>query len=267
MENAIQKVSLLIEQGEQFTYGNFSMKGEYGYPAALSPEWVAWSTRVNGAIKGLLGTDSASMKMLVAASDVRLLGNGQDKFLQVKGYYLGALTAAKEVLSEDTFGELLENTRAIASKDLTNKVFVVHGHDEDAKYQLEIILAEMGLEPVVLHRKADSGRTIIEKFEEHADVGFAFVLLTPDEVAYLADQASLPDDKRKKEFRARPNVIFEFGYFVGRLGRHRTCCVYRGNVTLPSDLSGLLYKKFEKKIEEIAYSLQKELKAAGYTLK
>jgi len=148
----------------------------------------------------------------------------------------------------------------------SNKVFVVHGRDEISKTNLEVFLHEIGLEPVVLHRQADEGMTIIEKFEKHSDVGYAFILLTPDEVAYLASEDSLPDDDRNKEHRARPNVIFEFGYFIGKLGRSRVCCLHTGHTTLPSDVSGMVYKRFEKSIEEIAYSIIKDLKASGYTI-
>lgn len=144
------------------------------------------------------------------------------------------------------------------------KVFVVHGHDDAAKTNLEVFLHEVGLEPVVLHRQADQGLTVIEKFEKHSDVGYAFILLTPDEVAYLASDAQKPESERKVEWRARPNVIFEFGYFVGKLGRSRVCCLYTGNVSLPSDVNGMIYKRYEKSIEEVGYSIIKDLKAAGY---
>lgn len=148
----------------------------------------------------------------------------------------------------------------------TKKVFVVHGRDEIAKTSLEVFLHEIGLEPVVLHRQADEGMTIIEKFEKHSDVGYVFILLTPDEVAYLASEDGKPDSERNKEFRARPNVIFEFGYFVGKFGRSRVCCLYTGNVSLPSDVNGIIYKKFNKSIDEVAYSVIKDLKASGYTI-
>lgn len=145
----------------------------------------------------------------------------------------------------------------------SNKVFIVHGHDEIAKTNLEIFLTEIGLKPIVLHRQADEGLTIIEKFEKHAEVGYAFILLTPDEVAYLAHEDLKPDGERNKEKRARPNVIFEFGYFVGKLGRARTCCLYTGGVSLPSDIGGMIYKKYEKSVEEVAYGIIKDLRAVG----
>jgi predicted nucleotide-binding protein len=146
------------------------------------------------------------------------------------------------------------------------KVFVVHGRDEVAKTSLEVFLHEIGLEPVVLHRQADVGMTVIEKFEKHSDVGYAFILLTPDEVAYLSSEEDKPDAIREKEKRARPNVIFEFGYFVGKLGRSRVCCLYTGDVALPSDVSGMIYKRYDRSIEEVAYSVIKDLKASGYAV-
>jgi predicted nucleotide-binding protein len=143
----------------------------------------------------------------------------------------------------------------------------VHGHDDRAKQELEIFLTELGLEPVVLHRQADQGQTIIEKFERYSDVGYAFILMTPDEMAYLSSEGDLPEGERTIELRARPNVIFEFGYFVGALGRPRVCCLYSGSVSLPSDLGGLVYKQYVNSIEEAGYSIIKELKAAGYNLR
>ncbi|WP_331373237.1 nucleotide-binding protein [Sinorhizobium chiapasense] len=267
MSDARKAVELLLERGKQFTYSNFSTKGQYGYPDAYHPDWVAWKARIQGALGALFGENSAPYKLMAAASKAQLLGNGKDQFENAKAHYLGALQAALEVLENDTFGELIKREVAVAPRDLTNKVFVVHGHDEAAKNELEILLRDMGLEPIVLHRQADGGRTIIEKFEDHADVGFAFILLTPDEIAYVVSEEAKPDHERAKEFRARPNVIWEFGYFVGRLSRKRTCCLHRGKMTLPSDLSGLIYKPFEKGVEEVAWAIQKELKAAGYRLK
>jgi predicted nucleotide-binding protein len=140
----------------------------------------------------------------------------------------------------------------------------VHGHDEVAKTNLEVFLHEIGLEPVVLHRQADEGLTIIEKFEKHSDVGYAFILLTPDEIAYVRADEGKPDGERRKETRARPNVIFEFGYFVGKLGRSRVYCLYTGDVSLPSDVSGMIYKKYTASAEDVAYSIIKDLKASGY---
>ena len=73
-------------------------------------------------------------------------------------------------------------------------------------------LEKIELEAIILHEQPDQGLTIIEKFEAHASqVGFAVVLLTPDD---LGGPASGP---AQASARARQNVIFELGYFVGKL--------------------------------------------------
>jgi len=178
---------------------------------------------------------------------------------------------------EDVIDELIQGppgykkstcaTGAIELEPTGSQIFVVHGHDDMLKYELELFLKEIGLDPIVLHRQSDEGQTIIEKFEKHSNVSYAFILLTPDDVAYLRSEDEKPDGERKKEYRAIPNVLFEFGYFVGKLGRNRVCCLYKHSVALPTDVSGLLYKQVTGTIEQIGYELIKELKAAGYELK
>jgi predicted nucleotide-binding protein len=262
MEQKKTKLQDLLATGEQFTYENFSIKGKFDYPAAYTTDFIAWHTKAEGAIHKLFGTDSAPGGKFTKGNQITLIGNGADKFYHAMSFWLGALRAVLDILEEDTFGELVGH--ASAPGNYSNKMFVVHGHDELAKNELEILIGELGFEPVVLHRQPDEGQTIIEKFEKHGDVGFVFILLTPDEISYVKDQDKLPDSDRKKEWRARPNVIFEFGYFVGRLGRSRVCCIYTGDVALPTDIGGILYKKYQNKVNEIAYDIAKELKAAGY---
>jgi predicted nucleotide-binding protein len=194
--------------------------------------------------------------------------NDLHKDIDRNNHTLDSIIERLELIPVNKINSLLTSgINELSKLDLnTKKVFVVHGHDEIAKTNLEIFLREIGLEPVVLHRQADEGLTIIEKFEKHSDVGYAFILLTPDEIAYIKADESKEDSERKKESRSRPNVIFEFGYFVGKLGRSRVCCLYKGDVSLPSDVSGMIYKKFTNNIEEVGYSIIKDLKASGYEI-
>lgn len=115
----------------------------------------------------------------------------------------------------------------------------------------------MELEPVILHEQPNKGRTIIEKFEEHADVRFAVVLLTPDDVGAVKDRKSdlLP--------RARQNVVFEFGYFIGRLGRDRVCALAKGDIERPSDSDGILYVPMDDN-DGWKMRLLRELKTADF---
>jgi predicted nucleotide-binding protein len=271
-----QRARMLREQGKSFTYVNFSTKSEYGYPRAPTAEFIAWQTRAANLLRQTFGADSAPVRVLDSALAVAVLGNGSDKFDEMSSKMLGALDAAASILEDDHFGELRpENSDEDDGAAPSSRVFIVHGHDAKAKGELEILLRDIGLEPIVLHRQPDEGQTVIEKFERYTDVGYAFVVLTPDDVAYSADQDALADGARQKEWRARQNVILELGFFIGRLGRSRVCCLYRGcvcclyrgSVTLPSDINGLLYKRFEQSVEEVAYAIIKELRAVGYGVK
>lgn len=157
------------------------------------------------------------------------------------------------------------------TRDDADKVFVVHGHDHSLKHEVEAWLGEISLDPVVLHREPNEGNTIIEKLEEHTDVGFALILVTPDDMACTRKEIEGQDSKESEdsdiidllEPRARQNVIFEWGYLTGKLGRENVCCLYKPNVELPSDLSGLLYQEVDQSIEEAGYALIQELKHAG----
>ncbi len=137
------------------------------------------------------------------------------------------------------------------------RIFVIHGHDESSRETAARFLERLGLEPVILHEQPNKGRTIIEKFEEHAQVGFAVVLLTPDDVGALAN------DKNNQKPRARQNVIFEFGYFIGKLGRERVCALVKGNVETPSDYDGVIYIQLDGS-DGWKLRLIKELKSVGF---
>lgn len=123
-----------------------------------------------------------------------------------------------------------------AVNQMTNKVFIVHGHDEAAKQAMARTLEHAGFEPIILHEQATSGKTIIEKIEAYTDVPFAVVLYTECDLGRAKEKK--PENVR---YRARQNVVFEHGYLIGRLGRERVCALVKGNVETPGDISGVVY--------------------------
>lgn len=266
MDSKLNQVELLLNEGKKFTFRNFSHQTNPAYGGADSPDRLAWKTRVANLLPELLDTNAPPLKLLAQGLAVRTRSNGADNFERQQALLMSALKDTLTIAADDVFGELKKARVTSQAVTISNKVFVVHGHDTMTKNELEIFLSSLGLEPVVLHREPDEGHTIIEKFEKHSDVGFAFVLLTPDEIAYTVDQAMLPEESRKTELRARPNVIFEFGYFVAKLTRKRVCCLIKGDVARPSDIDGLIYKKITTDVESIGYGIIKELKAAGYKI-
>lgn len=141
---------------------------------------------------------------------------------------------------------------------MNNKIFIVHGHDEAVRLHVTRTIEQLGLEPIVLHEQANSGLTIIEKFETNSDVGFAIILLTPDDVGNVKTSTDMNP-------RARQNVIFEMGYFVAKLGRNKVFNLYSEGVELPSDLSGILYTPYDSS-KGWQLKLVRELKQAGYNI-
>lgn len=181
-----------------------------------------------------------------------------------KRAYLDGLRSAKAVLQsmveevQDYWPEEILSTSPAAPvvSAKTRKVFIIHGHDDGAKETVARFLMKLELNPIILHEQANEGRTIIKKFEDHAEVAaYAIALLTPDDIGAARSEP--------EKFRDRPrqNVLFEFGFFIGRLGRKHVWGLKKGNVELPSDYSGVAYISLDN--GEWRSELIRELKAAG----
>ncbi|SMD44802.1 Predicted nucleotide-binding protein containing TIR-like domain-containing protein [Aquiflexum balticum DSM 16537] len=120
-------------------------------------------------------------------------------------------------------------------RKMNNKGFVIHGHNEKYKFEVaRIIEKKLNKEAIILHEQANKGKTVIEKFESNSEVDFAVALWTAD------DQGKSSKDK-EFQLRARQNVIFETGYFIGKLGRDRVIVLYEDGVEKPSDYDGVIY--------------------------
>jgi predicted nucleotide-binding protein len=163
-----------------------------------------------------------------------------DAFL---GYFVKALN---DILNANP--EIEENT---PKKINSQTAFIVHGHDNELKIEVQLLLNKAKVSSIVLHEQADRGRTIIDKLVGETEVaGYAIALLTPDDFTQAGTQ------------RARQNVILEIGYFLGKLGKERLRMIVKGDIEIPSDLQGILYEKHDSggawKIK-----LLKEMQAVG----
>ena len=87
--------------------------------------------------------------------------------------------------------------------------------------------------------------------------------MTPDDVGGEDKEGIKTNDLKP---RARQNVILELGYFVGRLGRDRVCCLYKGGVEIPSDFYGVLYLEYMTNVGERYRDIRQELHSAGYEI-
>jgi CheY-like chemotaxis protein len=158
---------------------------------------------------------------------------------------------------------IVQRTLGIDPKPIPQRPFIVHGHDETAKLALKNFLQNsLHLpEPIILHEQPNLGRTLIEKFEAYAIASqIIFVLLTPDDIWA---SASDPDDVKR---RARQNVIFEMGFFLGVLGREsgRIILLYKSPLDLPTDISGLAYIDISKGIDAAGEQIRRELEHVNY---
>lgn len=142
----------------------------------------------------------------------------------------------------------------------SRRVFLAHGHNDGLLHEVARYLERLKLEAVILREQPSGGRTIIEKFVEYADVGYAVVLLTPDDRGGIA---SAPPEQQR--YRARQNVILELGYFLGKLSRNRVTALYIGELEIPSDYSGVAFVAVDDR-GAWRLELARELKASGLAI-
>ncbi|MBQ3444032.1 MAG: nucleotide-binding protein [Selenomonadaceae bacterium] len=166
-----------------------------------------------------------------------------------------------KILSEvkkelDKTKRLLTETKSIFN---SNRIFIVHGHNDKLKFEVARFVEKLGLEAIILSEQANNGKTIIEKIEENTDVGYGIVLYTPCDKGGTAET---PYDAMK--FRARQNVIFEHGYLIGKLGRDRVCALVDGDIEYPSDINGVVYIPYQGQWK---HDIEQELKSIGYEIK
>lgn len=149
---------------------------------------------------------------------------------------------------------------AVAAKDERTKIFIVHGHDTQARDQLELILRRLGLDPFTLQNEDGGGNTIIEALEQqiYQKAAFGIVLMTPDDYGYAKVKG--PDATQP---RARQNVILEMGMVLASLGREHMAILKKGALEHPSDVDGVLRLDFNDHVKEVAHRLATRMKKAG----
>lgn len=143
------------------------------------------------------------------------------------------------------------------------KIFVVHGHDRDARDQLELVLMRLGLSPYILQNQDGGSSTIIEALEQniYREAAFGIVLLTPDDFGY-----SKAAGETEKQPRARQNVILEMGMIMAALGRPKIAILQKGALERPSDTDGILRIEFNDHVREIVPKLAQRLQGAGFNI-
>ncbi|NKL59713.1 TIR domain-containing protein [Rhizobium leguminosarum] len=217
--------------------------------ASFSPAVKALETSIEATLSSVFGKDTVEYnryhratnldhyRMFIGGSAASV-GEVQHDITENKATALALLQQAVRDLEEE-----LEHQPGVpaalkpvaASSAGSNKVFLVHGRDNEAKNEVARFLEKIGLEVIILHERPNLGRHLLTKFQEEAgDVGFAVILITPDDEGGLSGGSD-------KEPRARQNVIFELGFFIGKLGASHVAPLVKGDVVRPSDFDGIGY--------------------------
>jgi predicted nucleotide-binding protein len=239
MKAAVPKIERRIKDLESFDVASIRER--------LDPVVDGLVRKIDGTLQDILGHGTVEYnEYSIGSLDTLplIMGGGPNPLSEVHRGYRDGIEGALVKLR--TLKELFEERIADAPQaaaphrqksDLGNsrRVFVVHGRDEGTKEAVARYLAKLDLDPIILHEEPNKGKTIIEKFESHADVAFAVVLFTPDDVGYPAGESD------KARLRARQNVVLELGFFAAALGRHRVCVLFKGDIEIPSDYAGVAY--------------------------
>lgn len=239
-----------------------------------SSEQNALEANIEGTLTSVFGHQTVEFRRYARATrldhgsvSMRLDGRARDDSYEARQYVAEGKLEAVQILQsaikwlKDEIGDAIENTPiavpALNAEPTSQKIFIVHGHDDAARLTIARFIERIGFEAIILSEQANQGRTIIEKIEAHSDVGFAIVLLTADDVGGKTADSLSP--------RARQNVLLELGYFIAKLTRQRVCTLRKGDVEIPTDFAGVVWEALD---DGGAWktALARELKAAGYEI-
>lgn len=223
MNTFVQKIEDLVSAG-------WNVKSDATYRT--------WASRVSSLLSAAIDSQAAAaFKDLAGTSPFLYWSEYRDRQIgHLEGLALRIETSGLQQAKVEYTATVPSGSQVVP----TNRVFIVHGHDSATKEAAARFVERLGLEPIILHEQANEGRTVIEKFETFADVGFAIVLMTPDDIGASAK------DRDKLTPRARQNVILELGYFTGRLGRSKVCALFKPGIEIPSDIHGVLFLEFDE---------------------
>ena len=266
MRRGIARLERLIDDIETFDETKLTKR--------WSPEQTTLETTIEGTLTSVFGHEtveyrrySQATKLDNGAVIMSFVGRARDGGHEARQYVAEGKLQAIQILRSaikwlrDEIADAAENTqnevRAQGVTPLSQKIFIVHGHDEGARQTVARFIERIGFEAIILSEQANQGRTIIEKIEAHHDVGFAVVLLTPDDVGGKNVDSLRP--------RARQNVLLELGYFIGMLGRQHVCTLAKGDLEIPTDFAGVVWEQLDDG-GGWKTALARELRATGYAI-
>jgi len=252
MNNSIKLIEEIINQAQEIEYGNEQLD--------------IVQKRADMMIRKLFGDNSHYIKLLNSIHYSPMMwspGTSESVFIRSFNRGKQELLNLLNVIKEDVSLDLKINKETKSSKNTkisnNTNVFIVHGHNEEIKQAVARTIEKLKLNPIILHEQANKGKTIIEKLTDNSEVLYTIVILSGDDIAYLKT-----DSHENAKFRARQNVIFELGYFIGKLGRERVLALHQiiDDFEIPSDYSGVVFVPYDDN-GKWKFDLVRELKAIG----
>ncbi len=126
-----------------------------------------------------------------------------------------------------------------------NRALVVSAANNPLLPQLTALLKELGIDASVYQRTGGGSDALLAHVDKQPASHYAFYLIGSDDI---------------------PSAMFELGYLVGKIGANKVCCIYQKDAAVPKNIPGVQRKEIIVKLEEVSFSLVKELKAAGYSV-
>jgi hypothetical protein len=235
MGEAVPTISVLLHEGHNLL--------DEHEPVDAHEEFRRWVERVSGWLKKEANSPAALAEWLALPNSQLVTAGGYDDserawriFRQIVE---GRLKWLGRTLKRLEDGQPKEPKQGEQNRDQTvsRRVFIVHGRDDGAKNEVALFLRKIGLEDIILHQRPSRGRHLLTKFQEEAQgASFAVVLMTPD------DEGGIVGGEHQK--RARQNVVFELGFFIGIFGTPRVAALIRPGVEKPSDFDGVCWIDF-----------------------
>lgn len=227
---------------------------------AFSPAFKAWKSKTERFLINYFGKESYEVSHFNAVEfkfSMYAPGRTAADYFQKCQNGLEECKGVFETYLHEMENEEQSPEKLLISKNVRSfqKVFIIHGHDHALKQEVARIIEKQGIEAVILSEQANGGKTIIEKIEENSDVGAAICLFTGDDYGRAKDATS-------ENLRARQNVVFEAGYFMGKLGRGNVILIASPDIEIPSDLQGVVYTNKDMWQTDVL----RELKAIGYNV-
>jgi predicted nucleotide-binding protein len=252
----IELLGLLREKAQEFCKEGVSAE-----------ESSAWRVKARNVLERVFGEKHRNVNAVLNVRSYSKIGAPESYYAQARQQDMcrrvGILSSLIKVLQLDLTNADDEQAAVSAVDTDDSTVFVVHGRNATVLREVESFLNSIGLVPVILQDQPNLGRTLIEKFEEHAAVRYAIVVMTADDVGVSRDEFEKSVESPRP--RARQNVVLELGFFIGSLGREAIAVLFEAGIEKPSDFEGVAYVPLDGG-EGWKFKLLRELKAAGLKL-